>query len=71
MNEFKTCDKCNGFDSNELVKKLKELDSSAKIMVGCQSMCIVGSKKPFVIVNGILVVANSIDELIEKIKEII
>lgn len=69
MNEFKTCNKCSGFNSDELVGKLKELDSNAKIIVGCQSMCAIGYKMPFVIVNGIPVMASSIDELVEKVRE--
>lgn len=71
MNEFKTCNKCSGFDSTELVEKLKKIDSTAKVMVGCQSMCAIGAKMPFVIVNGIPVMAKTIDELIEKVKEMI
>jgi len=71
MNEFKTCNKCSGFDGDELARRLKELDSSAKVIVACQSMCAVGYKMPFVIVNGIPLMANTIDELIEKVKEVI
>lgn len=71
MNEFKTCNKCSGFDSEDLVNKLKKLDSTAKVIVGCQSMCAIGYKNPFVIVNGIPVIANSIDELIGKVEDII
>lgn len=71
MNEFKTCNKCTGFNSEELINKLKLLDSNAKIMVGCQNMCAIGAKKPFVIVNGMLMVADTIDEVIEKVKEVI
>ena len=71
MNEFKTCNKCSGFNGDELVKKLKELDGNAKVMVACQSMCAVGAKNAFVIVNGIPVMAKTIDEVIEKVKEMI
>lgn len=69
MNEFKTCNKCSGFNSDELVDKLKKLDSNAKIMVACQSMCAIGAKRPFVIVNGIPMMADNIDDLIKKVKE--
>lgn len=69
MNEFKTCNKC--FNSEELVKGLKELDPNAKVMVACQSMCAIGSKMPFVIVNGIPVMAPSVKEVIERVKEMI
>lgn len=71
MNEFKTCNKCSGFNSDELVLKLKEVDSTAKIMVACQSMCAVGVKKVFVIVNGIPVIGDTIDEVINKVKEML
>ena len=68
MNEFKICNKCGTFDSNVLKEKLKELDNTAKIIVGCQSMCAIGAKKVFVIVNGIPVIADDIDALIENVK---
>ena len=71
MNEFKTCNICKGFDSELLVSKLKELDSNANIVVGCQNMCAIGAKRPFVIVNGIPVIADNIDDLIIKVKEMI
>jgi len=71
MNEFKTCNICKGFDGILLVSKLKELDTNANILVGCQNMCAIGAKKPFVIVNGIPVIADNIDELIIKVKEMI
>ena len=71
MNEFKTCNKCSGFNGDELAKKLKEVDSTAKVMVACQSMCAVGAKSPFVIVNGIPVIAPTIDEVIEKVRKMI
>lgn len=71
MNEFKICDKCRGFDSAELLTKLKEIDNDAKIIVACQSMCAVGAKRPFVIVNGMPLIGNTIDELIEKVKGVI
>lgn len=71
MNEFKTCNKCSGFNSDELVLKLKEVDSTAKIMVACQSMCAVGFKKVFVIVNGIPVIGDTVDEVINKVKEML
>ena len=52
-------------------KALKELDTNANILVGCQNMCAIGAKKPFVIVNGIPVIADNMDDLILKVKEMI
>ncbi|HOO67772.1 MAG TPA: DUF1450 domain-containing protein [Bacilli bacterium] len=71
MNEFKTCNICSGFDSAELISKLKELDPTAKIIVECQNMCAIGAKRPFVIVNGIPVIADNIEDLIEKVKKVL
>ena len=71
MNEFKTCNICGGFDGDLLASKLKELDPNALIDIKCQSMCAIGAKKPFVIVNGIPVIDENIDALILKIKNII
>lgn len=71
MNEFRICNKCKGFNSNELITKLKKIDESAKIIIGCQSMCAIGSKNPFVIVNGIPIVSDSIDLLVDRVKEVI
>jgi uncharacterized protein YuzB (UPF0349 family) len=67
MNEFKTCNICQGFDHEEVVKRLKELDPNATIIIGCQGMCAVGATKPFVIVNGIPVIGDTIDIVIEKV----
>lgn len=71
MNEFKICNKCNSFDFDLLAAKLRKIDPNAKINIGCQSMCAIGSKKVFVIVNGIPIIGNEIDEVIEKVKDII
>ena len=65
MNEFKICNKCRGYDFEKLKKELEKLDTSAKIMVGCQS------KRPFVIVNAIPVIEESIEEVIKKVKEML
>ena len=71
MNEFKICNKCRGDDFEKLKKELEKLDTSAKIMVGCQSMCAIGDKRPFVIVNAIPVIEESIEEVIKKVKEML
>lgn len=70
MNEFKTCNICKGFDSEELVRRLKELDDKSSIQLGCQSMCAIGATKPFVIVNGIPVIGETIDEVVERAKQV-
>jgi uncharacterized protein YuzB (UPF0349 family) len=71
MNEFKTCNICKGFNGDLLGEKLRELDSKALIDIKCQGMCAIGAKKPFVIVNGVPVIDDNIDSLINKVKEMI
>ena len=43
MNEFKLCDICAAVDSESIIKKLKEIDPSASIVVGCQGFCAIGA----------------------------
>lgn len=71
MNEFKVCDICEAVNSESIIKRLKELDGSAEIIVGCHGFCGIGATKPFVIVNGIPAIAATEDEVIEKVKEMI
>lgn len=70
MNDFKTCDLCKGFNGKSVAERLKELDEKANVTVGCQGLCAIGAKMPFVIVNGIIVTADNEDEIIEKVKDI-
>lgn len=65
---FKICDKCKGTNIKTLVPKLKEMEN-AEIEIGCQNFCGIGRSKPFVIVNHIPIIAESEDELIEKVRE--
>ncbi len=69
MNEFKVCDICVAVNSESIIERLKELDPKAEIIVGCHGMCAVGAVKPFVIVNGIPAIADTEDEVIAKVKD--
>jgi uncharacterized protein YuzB (UPF0349 family) len=71
MNEFRVCDICEAVDSESMIKRLKAMDPNASIEVGCQGFCGIGATKPFVIVNGIPAIADTEDEVIEKVKEIL
>lgn len=71
MNEFKVCDICEAVNSESIIKRLKEIDPTAEIIVGCQGFCAVGATKPFVIVNGIPAIAETEDEVINKVKEML
>lgn len=68
MNQFAICPKCASNKTKELVSKLRSIDSEAKIIEGCQNLCGIGRTKLFVIVNHIPVIADNMDELIDKVK---
>lgn len=70
-NQFKVCDRCKATNIQTLLPKLKELDSEADIVIGCQNFCGIGATKSFAIVNNIPIITDSEDNLIEKIKETI
>lgn len=67
MNKFKICDKCKATNVKTLVNRLKEIDSTADISIGCVSVCGIGRNKSFVILNDILITAENENELIEKV----
>ena len=71
MNQFRVCDKCKGTNLKSLLPKLKEIDVQSEVIIGCQNFCGIGAKKPFVICNHVPIVADTEDELIEKIKKAI
>lgn len=71
MNEFKVCDICAAVNSESIIKRLKEIDPDADIIVGCHGFCGIGATKPFVIVNGIPAIATTEDEVISKVKEML
>lgn len=71
MNQFRVCDKCKGTNIKTLLPRLKEIDEQAEVLIGCQNFCGIGAKKPFVICNHVPIVADTEDELIEKVKQAI
>ncbi len=66
---FKICDRCKGTNLKTLVPKLKEIDPKAQIKIGCQNFCGVGRSKSFVIVDYIPIIAETEDELVEKVRK--
>lgn len=69
MNKIGICNKCNGVNYESIIQKIKELDNTIQINIGCQNFCGIGRTKPFVILNHIPIIANNEDELLDKIKE--
>lgn len=66
---LKMCDKCKGTNLQSLVPKLKEIVPDAEFDIRCHNLCGIGRSKPFVIINHIPVIANTEEELLEKVKE--
>ncbi|MBN6187842.1 DUF1450 domain-containing protein [Aneurinibacillus sp. BA2021] len=61
------CHKCAD-DVKKLKKKLSKVDPKAKICVGCQSMCKMGKKREFVIVNKEdVVTAKTTKKVVKKV----
>lgn len=69
MNQFKICDKNKLSSVEGFVTKLKEIDANAEVIIGCQNICGICRTKPFTIVNGMPIIADTEDDLILKIKE--
>ena len=68
MTKYKICDKCKGFDYKKLINEIKKIDKDAEFEIGCQNFCGIGRTKPFIIINNKPVIADNINELINKIK---
>lgn len=71
MNEFKVCDICEAVNSESIIKRLKQIDPKADIIVGCQGFCAVGATRPFVIVNGIPAIADTEDEVLKMVEKML
>ncbi|CEH27600.1 Protein of unknown function [Aneurinibacillus migulanus] len=68
-NEFRVCDECKMINIKTLVPRLKEIDATAHMELGCQSYCGIGFKKHFAVVNGRYLTALTEDQLVEKVKK--
>ena len=71
MNKMGICDKCKAINYSSIIKKVRELDSSISVIVGCQNMCGIGRNKPFVILNNKPIIGENERDLIKKIKDML
>lgn len=69
MNEIRICDKCKGTNIKTLLPQLKQIDSKANILIGCQNLCGIGRNKSFAIVNHIPIIAENEEMLVKKIEK--
>lgn len=67
-NEIKICDKCEYININTIVPKIKQLDDTCDIKIGCCNFCGMCKTSAFLIKNGIPITAKNEDLLIEKLK---
>lgn len=70
-NQFGICNICKGTNVESMIEALQKIDATAKIDIRCQNLCGIGRTKPFVIVNHIPVIADTEEELIKKVKEML
>jgi len=64
------CDKCKAFNHLSILKKLKEVYPDAKYEIGCNNMCGICRSKVVVILNNKTMIADTEEELINKIKQV-
>lgn len=67
INEVRICDKCRGFNHEKIISRLKKFDYKFNFVIGCQNFCGIGSRKSFLILNNIPIIADNEDELINKV----
>ena len=68
-NNYRICDKCKGFNYQNLVDEIKKIDENANIEIGCQNFCGIGRSKAFIILNNLPIIADNEEQLLDKIKE--
>jgi len=64
------CNKCKAVNYIGILKKLKKIYPNAKYEIGCNNMCGIGRTKVVVILNNKPIIADTEEELIDKIKQV-
>lgn len=70
MKIIKLCDACPNIDIEKL-ENLFSVPNEIEFEVGCISMCAVCQTKAFAVFNGVPIICNTEDELIEKLKNML
>ncbi len=68
---FSVCQKCKTFDYKVLIGELRTQYPNATFDLKCQSFCGPGSIRPFLAVNERFIEADTIEELLEKTRELV
>lgn len=64
------CNKCKSVNYISLLRKLKEIYPDAKYEIGCNNMCGIGRSKVVIILDNKPIIADTEEELINKIKQV-
>lgn len=68
MDKIQICNKCKAINQKD-IDKIMKLYPEIEFQVGCCNMCGIGRTKPFIVYNHIPIIANTFDEVLEKLKE--
>lgn len=67
---IKICNRCKGFNINNVIKEIDKNIKNVHYEIGCNNMCGIGRDKVVVIVDNKPIVASDVAELIKKIKNL-
>ncbi len=67
VNKLMVCDICDVTNIESIKKNLKD-EKNISYTVGCHNMCALGRRKQFAILNGSVIIAETEEELVQKIK---
>jgi uncharacterized protein YuzB (UPF0349 family) len=62
------CDKCKSIDYKRILNKLRKLYPDADYELGCNNMCGIGRNKVVILLDNKPIIADTENELIEKLK---
>ena len=71
VNKIGICDKCKSVNYKRLIEQIKNINKDVEFIVGCQNMCGIGRKNPFVILNHKPIIGDNEQDLINKIKDML
>lgn len=67
MHKIELCDKCKATNIKSLVPKIKDISDEIEVKVHCIQFCGIGRDKIVVLLDHVPIIAETEDEIIEKI----